>query len=136
MPVFLQEGNGQVVQVGEEVWNLGVTSCGLVLGFGSIGVAAYHWPFMTDKDGYFQTFRRLVDQVGVLDRIEIYTNPMPGGSTESYEATTRKIRKQFGVHTIHYIYGNSIRGVDVSLTVTNPVTNVNPGVSSTFLDLA
>ena len=133
----LDENQRAVVAYGEQVWNVNVTSCGLVLGYGPNGVAAYHWPFMSDISEYFQIFQALVNQLdGGITRIEIYTNPIPGGSKLHYETTTRKIRDEFKVPTIHYIYGTSIRGVGVSVTVTRQGgADVSPVVTATFLDL-
>src|SRR5579872_1036724 len=133
--ILLDQGQGQVVAFGTEVWNTGVTSCGLVLAFGKDNVAAYHWPFMSDEHQYYQAFQELVDGIGETVKIEIYTNPVPSGSKSIYDATTRTIHKKYSVHTIHYIYGNSLRGDDVRVTLDQQGTQVFPLVSSTFLDL-
>jgi hypothetical protein len=83
---------GGVFQEGDSVANIGTTACGLVLGFGTDGVAAYHWPFMTPKDDYLSVFQGYVTQAGRVSHIEIYVNQIPDSQRQDYEQTASLLK--------------------------------------------
>lgn len=131
-PILLQEGQSRMVEAGDKVRNHGVTSCGLVLAFGSEGILAYHWPFMSlDHSAHFS---KLVEKVGTLKKIEIYTNPMPSSESKSkYQLTLRNIRYNYTKKTRHYIYGTELKG-DVTVTLNaDGVERCEPAVTDELL---
>jgi hypothetical protein len=126
-PIPLDEGKSQMVKPGDKVLNRGVTSCGLVLAFGSEGILAYHWPFMSLE--HRDHFSRLLEGVGTLNKIEIYTNPIPLTSKSQYQQTLRYIRYNYTKRTRHYIYGTELKG-DVTVTLkADGVERCNPPVT-------
>lgn len=108
--IQLMQGMSDIAHAGDEVLNSGITGCGLVLGFGSKGIAAYHWPGMAP--GYLNTFAGLTREVGELTKIEIYTSPIPKKSESSYAKTAQAIYDSYDVNTVHYTYGDDEGGED------------------------
>lgn len=127
-PILLGEGQSRMVKPGDKVLNHGVTSCGLVLAFGSDGILAYHWPFMSLD--YLDRFKSLVVEVGTLKKIEIYTNPFPSQESRSkYQLTLRNICYNHTRKTRHYIYGTQLKG-DVTVTLkADGVEHCEPAVT-------
>lgn len=109
---FIGQGLTAFGKPGDEVQNMGTTSCGLVIAFGSDQIGMYHWPFMTNSSEYRGAFAEVVNQVGQLNRIEIITNDYHERSREDYFNTVRWIRGNFGVTTVYYVHPNEFRGID------------------------
>jgi hypothetical protein len=112
--ILLTQGMTQIGQAGDQVQNAGTTSCGLVLGFGSDGIALYHWPGMAN--GYLNNFQGIVNQVGTLNRIEIITNNFPsrddGTLRKDYTDTAKLIKSTYGVPIAYYVHTEQDNDVD------------------------
>jgi hypothetical protein len=135
--VSLEEGHSKLVNIGDTVHNAGTTSCGLVPVFGSRGVAAYHWPFMTNSSEHFSKFAAVVSKAGRLTKIEIYTAPIPLKSQSEYGATTRAIHAKYTVPTTHRIYGTDSRDEEIMVTLNARATTGYFGTAlSGFLSLS
>lgn len=109
---YISQGSSVIAQEGDYVQNMGTTSCGLVIAFGTDGIVCYHWPFMTNSRDYHETFNEVARQVGDLRRIEIITNDYVESSRNSYLTTVRAIRDAHGVTTVYYVHPGEIRGID------------------------
>ena len=112
----IAEGDGGVKQAGDGI-KADITSCGFVLGYGTSGIAVYHWPFMLNTSEHFNKFDGYVQQVGKLSKIEVYTGPIKQSSKELYTKTTEAIYAKYKVPTVHYIYGTDLRGETIYLTL-------------------
>lgn len=105
------QGHTAVAQAGERVFNVGTTSCGLVLGFGATGIACFHWPFMTDSPEHHATFREICAQVAPINRVEIITNDFPNADARrDYTASARSIEAAAGVTTAYYVRDGQLIG--------------------------
>lgn len=134
----LSQENTGIAQAGDRISNISVTSCGLVLGFGSEGIAAFHWPFMTDSSKYHLIFSSLIGRIGTLKKIAVYTSPTVQSSLDDYKKTTQSIYAKHEVPTTHYLYGNNLRGEDVTVILNETGDGVDssiPAVTSTLLSL-
>ena len=131
----LIQGFGVVASTGDRVSNIGISGCGLVLGFGAKGIAAYHWPGMADSLTYHNAFAGYTSQVGALSKIEIYTSPAPDKKSEGLYATTAKaIAERYEVSTVHYFYGNNTEGDDLYIKLkSDGLEWAIPAVTKTFL---
>jgi hypothetical protein len=105
------QGYTAVAQAGERVFNVGTTSCGLVLGFGTTGIACFHWPFMTDSPEHHATFQAICAQVAPINRVEIITNDFPNATAQrDYTASARSIEAAAGVTTAYYVRNGQLTG--------------------------
>lgn len=129
----LSQDMGVIAQAGDKVSNVGISGCGLVLGFGSKGIAAFHWPGMAS--GHLGTFMGYTSKVGELERIEIYTSPIPEQSTDSYKKTAREIYDAYEVTTVHYEYGTDVRGEELDVILKVDGAEVSGKAKKVFLSL-
>lgn len=98
-----REGKGGLVAPGDTVDGYDITSCGMVIGYGSEGIAVYHWPFMTNSTENHEKFNSLVAQIGTLKKIEVYTNKVPEAHEKDYEYSTEVIQLKHRKRTVHYV---------------------------------
>lgn len=123
-----REGKGGLVAPGDTVDGYDITSCGMVIGYGSEGIAVYHWPFMTDSTENRGEFAKWVGKAGELKRIEVYTNSIPRGEEEHYTHTSDVISILHKKKTVHYVTANLRGNITVSLTE-NGAASVQPSVT-------
>ncbi len=84
------QGATKVGAAGDKAWNMGTTTCALVLGFYASGeVACFHWPFFIDDPAYFATFDGLVSDQPT--NITVVTNAQPSSTHQTYQRTFRLI---------------------------------------------
>ena len=89
---------------------------------------------MSNYRQYFGAMDDLIQEVGTLSHIEIYTNPIPDSSEDDYASTTKQIHKEWKVPTTHYIY-DAYAGGTFSITLNPGGISCWPKVIGTFLSL-
>lgn len=103
--IFIDQGESDLAQAGDKVQNIGTTVCGLVIGFGTKGIAVYHWPFMSINSTYADQLKAILVRAGSISHIEVISNdPHNKKSLEKNIETIRYIAGITGKNTTYYIH--------------------------------